>query len=360
MVSSLANRLKRPTRSAKPSLAEHRGEELLADGQSTVGQSVSSVEALVSSLKAHSDVESATSGCEAIRDAVAGAPSLELGEQVVRVANVGALEALVEALSAYPESPGVQEAGIEAIRNITRVVMGQTTEFIRPRAISAGAVEAVVGGMRAFLPLSAIQLVGSSFLINATVADDALMQEVVKRALAAGAVEVMTKAIQAHGGEPTVAEKLAGVVGNLASTEVIADKEEVVAQGGLASLLELLARQADSDDVCRACLCAIDNVASATSATLIGSLVEQGAPHLVVQAMTRHTGHEELCDYGVLILDSLASAGPTGLSAVASAGGGPAAEAAMATHKANADLVETARAIVAKLGTSTTEVDVRI
>ena len=51
-------------------------------------------------------------------------------------------------------------------------------------AEGAGAVEAVVGGMRAFLPLSAIQLVGSSFLINATVADDALMQEVVKRALA--------------------------------------------------------------------------------------------------------------------------------------------------------------------------------
>ena len=58
----------------------------------------------------------------------------------MRAAEAGALEALVAAMAAHAYDAAVHDAGLEAVRNLTRVVMPPATTFIRPRALSAGVV----------------------------------------------------------------------------------------------------------------------------------------------------------------------------------------------------------------------------
>ena len=310
-----------------------------------------SEEALVLALKDQvGDLDVAQSYTNKLRDRTGGPPSKELGHCVVRAAEAGALEALVAAMAAHAYDAAVQDAGLEAVRNLTRVVMPPATTFIRPRALSAGVVEAAVGAM------GTVGLTGlctaCSLLINLTVADDDTSDAAVKRAADAGAVAAIVRALRDHGGDQQLSEKGAGAIGNLCShadAEVLSKlKDGAVDAGAVEALVKALSTHPTAADVGTAVVKALANLAMPpASAAQLGAQIAAAAPAALVQSAGRHAAEEELIDYTILALDALADGGPV---AVRDAGARGVVEGAIKRFPTNEDIMDQSRSLMQKIG----------
>jgi hypothetical protein len=150
------------------------------------------VEALVKVLRTHAtDAKVQASGCMALTNTC-----YKNFQNVHRAVEAGGVEAVVEALKTHAASAAVQQHGFRALSQLCAT----DVQNVR-RAVEAGGVEAVVEALKTHAASAAVQTLGSGVIFElCAYGFDYIGTNVqnVRRAVEAGAAEVIVRALEGH------------------------------------------------------------------------------------------------------------------------------------------------------------------